>query len=136
MGGDCSKYSTKYRVGIIGNANSAIIVDGITLNISSILETVVIRTIKYYRFEFITLYLVSAFLVLLCTIMAIRYFMSRHHVEKGKVYNENMKHNSNVYLSLVFNLEVQTMKVQAIREKVDNLTSIVFYKCLLLYYYV
>jgi hypothetical protein len=87
MGGDCSKCFKGHNIEIVGHGNSALIINGVTFNITSMLEPVITLTIKQYRFEMITMHFASIFLVLLFVFIIIRYLMSHRHVN-GKAIME------------------------------------------------
>jgi len=82
MGDICSKDHKQVNVGIIGNGNSAFVVNGLTFNLTSILESAITFTIKKYRIEVIAIQLVSFCLVLLSVLMTGRYRMSHNGTEK------------------------------------------------------
>lgn len=83
MGGDSSKCSVGHKIGIIGNGNSALIINGISFNISRMLEAVAIQTVEHFRSQMIVVHLILGFFMFLLMLATIKYFLSYHQLEKG-----------------------------------------------------
>lgn len=88
MGGDCSKGNVQNQIGIVGNGNSAFILNDAALNLSKILESTIIFTAKYYRSQWIAVHLVSILLMCLFTSAIILYKKSNYRTEKGIIYRK------------------------------------------------
>ncbi len=88
MGIDYSKDSVMYQIGINGNGNSAFIVNGITFNISTLLETTAMLTAKYYHSQLIAIHFTSIFLIFLFTVIHIQCRKLHRRNEKGRTYNK------------------------------------------------
>ncbi|CAF5087430.1 unnamed protein product [Rotaria magnacalcarata] len=83
MGSKCSTLQIGGKVHISGNGNSPLIINGIIYNISSLFNTVVSMTMRQYRSELILVQFISAFVVLISVLLAVRFLISRFPVDKG-----------------------------------------------------
>ena len=93
MGDICSKGQNWINLNINGNGNSAFIMNSVTFNLTSILETAIIFTIKKYRVDIISIQLVSFGLILLSILMIDRY-RKWHYETKKNISEEQGVHRT------------------------------------------
>ena len=91
MGVSSSKCENRVNVDIVGNGNSAFVLNGVTFNITNMLETTIIFTIRKYRVEVIGIQLVSFCVILLCTLMIRRYHRSHNWTDKDAFEEQQIK---------------------------------------------
>ena len=84
MGSKCSTNQLGGTVGILGNGNSAIIINGIQHNISGVFNTAVNLIMQKYRFELILMHFTSVFLVVISVLLVVRCIILRGAVSKGE----------------------------------------------------
>lgn len=72
MGPKCSKNPIHNSVGITGNGNSAIVINGINYNISNIFESSINFVMQAYRLELILTQFTSLSLILISTLLLLR----------------------------------------------------------------
>ena len=83
MGPKCSTLQMGGNVDISGTGNSAVIINGISYNISSIFNTAINLIMQKYRFELILMHFTSISLVLMSALLIFRCFMPRRAIDKG-----------------------------------------------------
>ena len=81
MGPKCSTFEMGGNVQIVGNGNSAVVINGVSYNISSLFNTAVDAIMQRYRSELILMQFTSVSLVLLL----LRFLMPRSIVDKRKI---------------------------------------------------
>ncbi|CAF0899930.1 unnamed protein product [Adineta ricciae] len=91
MGDNHSKCQNRVNVDIIGNGNSAFVLNGVTFNVTNLLETTIIFAIKKYRVEVIAIQLVSFCVILFCVLMIGRYHMSHHWTDEDISQEQHIK---------------------------------------------
>jgi hypothetical protein len=84
MGPKCSTIQIGGNVGISGNGNSALIINGISYNISSIFNTAVNVIMQRYRSELILMIFTSVSLVAISALLVVRCIVPRSTVIKGE----------------------------------------------------
>ena len=79
MGPRCSTLPPSEMIGIVGNGNSAIIINGVSYNISSILTTAADVMLKKYRFGWVFLAFSLVLLTLISAVLLILLLLLRGH---------------------------------------------------------
>ena len=77
MGPRCSTLPPSEMIGIVGNGNSAIIINGVSYNISSILTTAADVMLKKYRIGWVFLAFSLVLLTLISALLLIRLLLLR-----------------------------------------------------------
>ena len=85
MGGGCSKGHVRNQIGIVGDGNSAFILNDITFNISQIMESAIVLTAKHYQTQWIGIHFASVVLICLFTPIIILCQKSYKRDENGTV---------------------------------------------------
>ena len=85
MGPKCSMVQIGDNVDISGNGNSAIIIKGISYNISSIFNTAVNLIMQKYRSELILMQITSVSLVVISVLVVVRCLIPRSAVGNGEI---------------------------------------------------
>ncbi|CAF1486565.1 unnamed protein product [Adineta ricciae] len=93
MGDSYSKCKNRVNVDIVGNGNSAFVLNGVTFNVTNMLETTVIFTIKKYRVEVIAIQLVSFCVILFCILIIGRYHIPHHRTDEDTSEEQHMERN-------------------------------------------
>lgn len=73
------------NVQIVGNGNSAVVINGVSYNISSLFNTAVDAIMQKYRSELILMQLTSVSLVVILVLLLLRFLMPRSIVDKRKI---------------------------------------------------
>ena len=84
MGPRCSTLPPSEMIGIIGNGNSAIIINGVSYNISSILTTAADVMLKKYRPGWVFLAFALVSLTIVSTLLLIRLLLMRSNNNNRK----------------------------------------------------
>ena len=84
MGPKCSTLQIDDKVHISGNSNSAVIINGVSHNISSLFNTVVSLIMQKYRSELILIQFAAVSLVVISALLVVRFLMPRSVIDKGK----------------------------------------------------
>ena len=84
MGPRCSTLPPSEMIGIIGNGNSAIIINGVSYNISSILTTAADVMLKKYRPGWVFLAFALVSLTIVSTLLMIRLLLMRSNINNRK----------------------------------------------------
>ena len=84
MGPRCSTLPPSEMIGIIGNGNLAIIINGVSYNISSILTTAAEVVLKKYRYGWIILAFSLVLLTTISALLLIRLLLMRSNANNRK----------------------------------------------------
>ena len=84
MGARCSTLPPSEMIGIIGNGNSAIIINGVSYSISSILTTAADVMLKKYRYGWIFLAFALFLLTMISALLLIRLLLMRSNGNNRK----------------------------------------------------
>ena len=84
MGPRCSTLPPSEMIGIIGNGNSAIIINGVSYNISSIFTTAADAVLKKYRSGWVFLAFALVSLTIISTLLLIRLLLMRNNGNNRK----------------------------------------------------
>ncbi|CAF4617426.1 unnamed protein product [Rotaria socialis] len=98
MGPKCSTFEMGGNVQIVGNGNSAVVINGVSYNISSLFNTAVDAIMQRYRSELILMQFTSVSLVVILVLLLLRFLMPRSIVDKRlqstvKEYEDKCKMN-------------------------------------------
>jgi hypothetical protein len=88
MGPKCSTFEMGGNVQIVGNGNSAVVINGVSYNISSLFNTSVDAIMQRYRSELILMQFTSVSLVVILVLLLLRFLMPRNFVDKRKIILE------------------------------------------------
>ena len=89
MGPRCSTLPPSEIIGIIGNGNSAIIINGVSYNISSMLTTAADVMLKKYRSGWVLLAFALVSLTIVSTLLMIRLLLMRSNGTNRKTIKHN-----------------------------------------------
>ena len=92
MGPRCSTLPPSEMIGIIGNGNSAIIINGVSYNISSIITTAADVMLKKYRSGWVFLAFALVSLTIISTLLLIRILLMRGNGNNRKSIRCDKKH--------------------------------------------
>ena len=84
MGPKCLTLQIDGKVHILGNGNSAVIINGVSYNISSLFNTAVSLIMQKYRSELILIQFTTVSLVIISALLVVRFLMPRSVIDKGK----------------------------------------------------
>ncbi len=101
MGPRHSTHQLTNEIGISGNHNIALMLNGVNYNLSSVFIGAVDRIVEGYRSDLIRVHFASAFLILIITSMMIRCLISRHRVEKREIIQLKLRDFLNMFLTLL-----------------------------------
>jgi hypothetical protein len=85
MGSQCSTSPIRNSVGILGSGNSAVIINGMSYNISNMFNVAVKLVMQEYRSELILMQFTSVSLVVILILLVVWCFSPRSIVVKGEI---------------------------------------------------
>lgn len=83
MGSKYSTFDMHGTIHIYGHGNSAVIINGISYNITSLFNTALHLIMKRYRSELILIQFISVLVLIVATLIAIQFFIKRGIIEKS-----------------------------------------------------
>ena len=84
MGPKCSTFQIDGEVHISGNGNSAVMINGVSYNISSLFNTAISLIMQKYRSELILIQFTAISLVVISAFLVVRFLMPRSVIDKDK----------------------------------------------------
>ena len=84
MGPKCSTFQIDGKVDISGNGNSAVTINCVSCNISSLFNTAISLIMQKYRSELILIQFTAVSLVVISALLVVRFLMPRSVIDKGK----------------------------------------------------